>query len=87
LSSLLPGPAHCFSGTTLDYTLDQLFIHLDDTLKNMQIAVYNVIIIASKLDKLLVIQKATGNRLSQRTTEMCDKILYEIQGFEILEET
>jgi hypothetical protein len=53
----------------------------------MQIAVYNVIIIASKLDKSLVIQKATGNRLSQRTTEMCDKILYEIQGFEILEET
>lgn len=53
----------------------------------MQIAVYNVIIIASKLDKALVIKKATGSRSSQRTPEMCDKILYEIQGFEILEDT
>ena len=50
----------------------------------MQTAVFNVILIASKLDSQLVIKKAKNARLSQRTPDLCDKILYEVQGFELL---
>ena len=75
------------SGTTLDYTLDQLFIHLDDPSPAMQTAIFSVIIIASKLDSTLVVKKATDNRHSQRTPELCDKILFEVQGFELLPDT
>ena len=52
----------------------------------MQTAVYNVIMIASKLDSPLVVRKANENRLSQRTPELCDKILFEITGFEVLDD-
>jgi hypothetical protein len=72
------------SGTTLDYTLDQLFVHLDDPSLAMQTAVLKVILVASKIDPGLVVKKAGQCRLSQRTPEFCDKILYEIQGYEIL---
>lgn len=72
------------SGTTLDYTLDQLFVHLDDPSTAMQTAVLRVILVASKLDPGIVEKKAGQCRLSQRTPEYCDKILYEIQGYEIL---
>ena len=82
LSSLLSRIRH--SGTTIDFTLDQLFIHLDDPLSGMQTAVFNVILIASKLDSPLVIKKAKNARLSQRTPDLCDNILYEVQGFELL---
>ena len=68
----------------MDYTLDQLFIHLDDPSITMQTAVLRVILVASKLDSALVVKKAGQCRLSQRTPEFCDKILYEIQGYEIL---
>jgi hypothetical protein len=72
------------SGTTLDYTLDQLFVHLDDPSPAMQTAVLKVILVASRIDPGLVVKKAGQCRLSQRSPEFCDKILYEIQGFEIL---
>ena len=42
------------SSTTVDYTLDQLFIHLDDPEPLMQQAVFGTIIAASKLNKDLV---------------------------------
>ena len=53
----------------------------------MQTAIFSVIIIASKLDSTLVVKKATDNRHSQRTPELCDKILFEVQGFEVLPDT
>ena len=39
---------------------------------------------SSKLDSPLVIKKAKNARLSQRTPDLCDNILYEVQGFELL---
>ena len=75
-----------YSGTTLDYTLDQLFIHLDDAIPAVQKAVLNVILVAGKIDPALTIKKALINRVSHRTSEYCDKVLYEIQGFELLDD-
>ena len=77
---------HCYSGTTIDYILDQLFIHLDDSNPDMQQAVLRTIIQASKLDKTLVIKKAENNRMCHRTPIMCDKVLIEVTGVEILED-
>lgn len=74
------------SGTTLDYTLDQLFIHLDDSLPAMQEAVLTVILLAGKIDPALTVKKALVNRVSHRTTEYCDKVMYEIRGFEVLDD-
>ena len=72
------------SGTTLDYTLDQLFIHLDDPLLEMQTSVLNVILVAGKIDPSLVVKKAEQNRLSQRTTDFCDRIVFEVKGIQVL---
>ena len=68
----------------MDYTLDQLYIHLDDPLLEMQTAVLNVILVAGKIDPILVVKKAEENRLSQRTTDFCDRIIFEVKGIEVL---
>ena len=75
----------CYRGTMIDYTLDQLFIHLDDPDDNIQENIEIVIIQASKIDKDLVEKKAERNRTTHRTPMMCDRILAEVRGFEILE--
>ena len=68
-----------FSGTALDYTLDQLFIHLDDPDPTIQAVVYEVIMIGAQLNKDLVWKKAHNNKTAHRTTNMCDLIIKEIQ--------
>ena len=78
-------PAAHFSGTTLDYTLDQLFIHLDDPEPAIQKAVSQVIIVAATLDKTLVVKKALLARANHRTPAMCDAILLDVEGFQVLE--
>lgn len=75
---------NCYTGTLIDYILDQLFIHLDDPNPNIQQAVFNTIVTASNVDKGLVIKKAESNRLSHRSPVLCDKVIIEVQGFEIL---
>jgi len=80
-----PIKAH-YKGTMIDYILDQLFIHLDDTDVSIQNAVLQVIVTASEIEKELVLKKAENNRLSHRATTMCDKVVAEVQGFEILED-
>ena len=76
----------CFiSSTTLEYSLDQLFIHLDDTLPDMQHAVYKVILVISRINKDLVIQKASLNKESHRSPDLCNKIIFEVKGIEILD--
>lgn len=77
-------PRPSYSGTTIDYTLDQLFIHLDDPDPAVQQAVCQVIVTASTLDKELVLKKAVSNRANHRSPDMCDKITFEVRGFEIL---
>jgi len=77
----------CFSSTTVDYTLDQLFIHLDDPDPAIQHAVLGAIVqVATTLDKNAVLKKAEKNRSCHRTPVMCDKVVFEVTGVEILEE-
>jgi hypothetical protein len=78
-------PSAHFSGTTLDYTLDQLFIHLDDPEHSVQKAVSQVIVVAASIDKGLVIKKARLARSNHRTPAMCDAILLDVEGFQVLE--
>ena len=77
MASSSPG---AFSGTALDYTLDQLFIHLDDPDAEMQAVVYDVIIIGSSLNKDLVWKKAHESLATHRNTKMCDKLIAELRG-------
>jgi hypothetical protein len=71
----------------VDYILDQLFIHMDDPDPAIQEAVFQVAVtVASSLNKQLVLKKAELNRLSHRTPIMCNKLIIEVQGFEILED-
>jgi hypothetical protein len=52
----------------------------------MQQAVFKVIIKASIIDKKLVCKKAGDSKHSHRTTEMCDQILFEVEGFQVLDD-
>ena len=77
----------CFSSTTIDYTLDQLFIHLDDPEPSIQHAVLGAIVqVAKTLDKSAVLKKAEKNRDCHRTPVMCDRVMFEVTGVEILSE-
>lgn len=78
--------ARCFSSTTVDYTLDQLFIHLDDPDPRIQQAVLQAIVqAATSLDREVVLRKAEKNRACHRTPVMCDRVAFEVTGVEILE--
>lgn len=70
---------NCYQGTIIDYILDQLFIHLDDTNVEVQEAVLSSILTAATINKKLVITKCELNRLSHRTTVYCDRILQKLQ--------
>jgi hypothetical protein len=66
----------CISGTLIDYSLDQLFIHLDDGNPDIQDAVFKVLIEAAiKVDKQLVRKKAESSKLSHRSPHLCDKVI------------
>ena len=79
--------ARSFSHTTVDYTLDQLFIHLDDPDPAIQQAVLQAVLqAATTLNKSLVLSKAEKNRICHRTPAMCDKVVFEVTGVEILED-
>jgi hypothetical protein len=69
-----------YSGTALDYTLDQLFIHLDDSDPTIQAVVYDVIIIGSTLNKDLVWKKAHENLATHRNTKLCDQMIAYLRG-------
>jgi hypothetical protein len=76
----------CFSSTTIDYTLDQLFIHLDDPDPKIQQAVLQAIVqCATSLDREAVLRKAEKNRTCHRTPAMCDRVAFEVTGVEVLD--
>ena len=72
--------AGAYAGTALDYTLDQLFIHLDDPDPNIQSVVYDVIRVGVTLNKDLVWKKAHENIATHRSTAMCDRLIKELRG-------
>ena len=69
-------PKDAYRGTMIDYTLDQLFIHLDDSDPNIQKSIFDVIThIAEHVDAALVLKKAKDNIQSHRTPVMCDTVI------------
>jgi len=68
-------PKSCYSGTTIEYILDQLFIHLDDNDNNIQTAVYNTILICSIIDIETVKKKANKYLSSNRSSHLIVKLL------------
>ena len=74
-SFLLCAAPECYRGTMIDYTLDQLFVHLDDPDAEIQAAVAEVIIAAAQIDKALVEKKAQSAKLSHRKPAMSIAIL------------
>ena len=74
-SFLLCASPECYRGTMIDYTLDQLFVHLDDPDASIQAAVYEVIVAAAEIDKALVEKKAECAKLSHRKPAMSIAIL------------
>jgi dynein assembly factor 5 len=73
-------PRNAYTSTCIDYTLDQLFIHLDDVNPAIQDAVYRVIIMyGTHLDKARVLKKAESNIATMRSPFLCQKIQNELQ--------
>jgi dynein assembly factor 5 len=69
-------PKDAYRGTMIGYTLDQLFIHLDDSDPKIQKCVFDVIThIAEHVDPTLVLKKAHDNIQSHRTPVMCETII------------
>lgn len=67
-----------YSGTTIDYLLEQFFLHLDDVNPSVQEAVLGVIVTASLVDREKVLHKAQENRLSHRSPVLCDRVVSEV---------
>ena len=70
----------------LGYTLDMLYIHLDDINPVIQECIYKVILTCSALDKDLCLKKAENAKLASRTPQYCNKIISVLSnGYEIIE--
>ena len=73
-----------YSSTLVDYSLDQLFVHLDDKDQAIQEAVLPVIRAVAAISKEVTLKKAESSKHSHRNVAAIDKLIGEIQGYEIL---
>ena len=79
------GGARCYSSTMVGYTLDQLFIHLDDGNPVIQDCISKVILAVAEIDKAAVVKKAENARLSHRTPVQSNRIIDVLTlGYEVL---
>ncbi len=79
------GNAQCYSSTMVDYTLDQLFIHLDDANPVIQECMLKIIVEMGNIDKKAVLKKTETARLMHRTPTNCNRIADILQlGYEVL---
>jgi len=76
---LLAAPKEHFKGTLMDYMCDQLLIHLDDPDEIIQKAVFEILIVASSVDKGVVEKKTVGARRAHRDVKWCDMVLSQIK--------
>ena len=77
---MLCAPKTVYGGTMITYTLDQLFIHLDDPDPKIQKSIFDVLVhIAEYVDSGLVLKKANGNIQSHRTPIMCETVIRAIK--------
>ncbi|KAJ0393977.1 hypothetical protein P43SY_009809 [Pythium insidiosum] len=72
---LRAAPKSHFKGTIIDYTLDCLFVHLDDSDPTIQEAVADVIVQTVDIDAPLLAKKAQENRSRHHNPTFCDQIL------------
>ncbi|GLD91633.1 hypothetical protein PINS_up000166 [Pythium insidiosum] len=72
---LRAAPKSHFRGTIIDYTLDCLFVHLDDADPTIQEAVMEVILETVNIDALLLAKKAQENRSRHQSPKFCDQLL------------
>ena len=68
-------PATAFRGTCIDYTLDQLFVHLDDTDPAIQGQVFEVIKATLSIDAAKVAKKATSMKAAHRSPQYLDQLI------------
>ena len=76
------------SSTVISYSSDQLFIHLDDSVADVQDAVFQVLVEGlAKIDAQTVLKKAESNKISHRNPHLCDKVTLHVRknvGLEVM---
>ena len=79
-------PKAYYQGTLIDYTLDQLFIHLDDPSPLIQQEIFTTIVslkdVVSSID--MILKKVDINMQTHRSPVYCERLRNEIQWYEIL---
>lgn len=72
---LKAAPKEHFRGTIIDYTLDCLFVHLDDSEVDIQEAVFEVLKETAAIDAPRLAKKAEENRSRHQNPRYCDQLL------------
>ncbi|KAG3121103.1 hypothetical protein PI125_g590 [Phytophthora idaei] len=72
---LKAAPKEHFRGTIIDYTLDCLFVHLDDSEPDIQEAVFKVLKETILIDAPRLAKKAEENRTRHQSPRYCDQLL------------
>ncbi|KAG7401636.1 HEAT repeat-containing protein 2 [Phytophthora boehmeriae] len=72
---LRAAPKEHFQGTIIDYTLDCLFVHLDDSEPDIQEAVFEVLKQTAPIDAPRLAKKAEENRTRHQSPQYCDQLL------------
>ncbi|CAH0489311.1 unnamed protein product [Peronospora farinosa] len=72
---LRAAPKEHFQGPIVNYTLDCLFVHLDDPEPDIQEAVYNVLRETVAIDAPQLAKKAEENRSRHRSPHYCDQLV------------
>ncbi|TDH64770.1 uncharacterized protein CCR75_001536 [Bremia lactucae] len=72
---LKAAPREHFRGTIIDYMLDCLFVHLDDTEPFIQEAVLKILQEIVAIDALQLAKKAKENRSRHQSSRFCDHLL------------
>jgi dynein assembly factor 5 len=68
-----------YNSTCVDYSLDQLFIHLDDPDEKIQESVKNTILSLKHINSDLILKKAETNKNSHRTPTLCLQVINSLQ--------
>ena len=80
-------PKENYNSTLLDYSLDQLFVHLDDRDSNIQEGALSVIkVISEHCSRELVMRKADSAKHTHRDEKIINRLTTECQGFEVISE-
>lgn len=68
-----------FHATAIEYMLDCLLVHMDDTNKQIQESVLSVLIALTEIQRSMVMKKASVAREQHRSPYFCDQLLSEAE--------